>query len=131
MHNHPFGDRHLIVRLIVLTIFMALMWNSARAAEQFGARGVGTTTCADFSQLYKDDPSETALVFGSWAQGFLSGWNYVTSVQGVMRDLGAKSAKEQIAYMLEYCRSHPQDVVYKAISQFYGGMSRSLLNLAV
>jgi hypothetical protein len=38
-------------------------------------RGVGTSSCAEFGIHYKKNPKLADLVYGEWAQGFMSGMN--------------------------------------------------------
>jgi len=56
------------------------------------------------------------LVYGSWAQGFMAGWNYALfSEYHFYRDLGVKSADEENFHIRQYCDAHPLATFVEAV----------------
>jgi hypothetical protein len=106
---------HLLLAGLALICF-----HQTGMAEQMAARGVGGTSCAKFAELYRGQPEFTNTVYASWAQGFMSGWNFSTMAEHkTHRELGAQSAETQMAYIRNYCDSHPLAPFLKAVLDFY------------
>ena len=59
---------------LLLTIAIVFC-TTAIADDQITMRGVGTSSCAEFRIHYRKNPKLADLVYGEWAQGFMSGLN--------------------------------------------------------
>jgi hypothetical protein len=99
----------------LIILIMTLHVPTAKSAEA-AARGLGTLTCAKFAQVYRDDPDRADLLFGSWAQGFMSGRN-VTLMRdkNVYRDLASETADEENLGIRQYCDAHPLVTFLQAV----------------
>ena len=86
-------------------------------AEPAAARGVGTGTCGQFAQVYKANPKFADTVYASWAQGFMSGWNFSTLPK--YRELGAESYEAQMMHIRNYCDQHPLAAFVQAVMDLY------------
>ena len=64
------------MRLIPLTLVILASSAELVNAEPTAAKGVGVATCTEFAEKYKADPNLAETIYFSWAQGFMSGWNY-------------------------------------------------------
>ena len=103
--------------LVCAAIILAVAGTPAFAAKKGAGRGVGTGTCVQFGQLYKSDPKNIDLIYTSWAQGFMSGWNFSTLPS--YRDLGASTAESQMMRIRNYCDEHPLVPFVKAVLEVY------------
>lgn len=82
---------------ITLGFVLLFVCSPARAEDTSVMRGVGTYSCAHFGKSYKDDPKLAELVYGSWAQGFMSGLNAQRIIDGKpMRRLPAPQDGQDI-----------------------------------
>jgi hypothetical protein len=83
--------------------------------------GIGTATCAIFAKWYKDDPQFAERQFFTWAQGYLSGWNFVLMTTGQpFFDLGSLSTESQKARLRSYCDQHPLGRFIEAVWSLAG-----------
>jgi hypothetical protein len=105
---------------ILSTIAIIAFLGTQAAADGMAVQGAGTATCGEFAQVYRLDPSRTELVFGSWAQGFVSGQNRVTLHSGRYVDLSENKIEGQNAYLRRYCDEHPLAPFYKGVIEYYG-----------
>jgi hypothetical protein len=103
----------------MVTIIGALFVSSAAMAKT-AARGVGTTSCAQFAQDYRRSPRTADIVYMSWAEGFMSGWNAgALSDQKALRDLGVKTAEDESRAIRYYCDAHPLASFLDAVLDVY------------
>jgi hypothetical protein len=110
------------MRLAASTI-AATVWlcGSTLAAEHNIARGVGSASCSEYAQLYKADPKSADVVYATWAQGFMTGFNFSTmSESNGYRDLAAKSVDTLNAHVRQYCNAHPLARFLAAVTDFFG-----------
>jgi hypothetical protein len=110
------------MRLAASTI-AATVWlcGSTLAEDHNIARGVGSASCAEYAQLYKTDPKTTDMVYTSWAQGFMTGFNFSTmSESNGYRDLAAKNVDTLNAHVMQYCNAHPLGSFWAAVADFFG-----------
>ncbi len=75
-------------------------------------------SCEKFGEVYKASPKYVDTVFTSWAQGFMSGFNFAT-LQKQYRDLNASSASDQMIHIMAYCASHPSASFAQAVVELY------------
>ncbi|MGQ0742177.1 MAG: hypothetical protein ACT4OG_07785 [Alphaproteobacteria bacterium] len=107
-------------RVTILAIILALNTTSATGAAVAGFQGVGISTCAQFAQLYRDDPENIELIYFSWAQGFMSGMNGVLLRNGESgRNLNSMSVESQQRHLRAYCDKHPLAVYIDAVGNLF------------
>jgi hypothetical protein len=93
------------VKFIAALMWVLITQTTARADTPI--IGIGSNSCSQFAQDYKDSETAESGYFG-WAQGFMSGFNgsLMWSKQPT-RDLGSTSLKEQQIRIRLYCDQHP------------------------
>jgi hypothetical protein len=89
--------------------FVIVAANTAQPQNrQMAVMGIGTSTCAVFTNIYKGDPEFAEQQFFTWTQGYLSGWNHSLMIAGQpLFDLGSLSTERQKARLRSYCDQHP------------------------
>jgi hypothetical protein len=108
-----FGDDSLAVRQLHCSA------GRRRKAQEGAGRGVGTTSCSQYAQLYKTDPKITEQVFAAWAHGFMTGFNFSTVREHHFRDMSAKTVEVQNAHIRMYCNAHPLASYVQAVLDFF------------
>jgi hypothetical protein len=112
------------MRVLVLMALMALLGGSALAVEPIAGTGVGTGTCAEFAQDYKNNPKLAERIYGAWAEGFMAGLNFATPSDELFgRDLAA-TVERQTFHIRQYCDAHPLAVFIQAVLDFYGTLPK-------
>jgi len=106
---------------LILVISVALTVISGTAsADPVAAKGVGVTECAEYLQKYRADPELTETVYFSWAQGFMSGWNYkLLNLKQPVYDLSSQSMGQQQAFIRDYCTRKPGATYSEAVLMMY------------
>ena len=93
--------------------FLLVMTLICWASPVFGQSvkvGVGVRSCAQFAEDYRSTPELMEVIYFSWAQGYLTGINIVTSTEDDQAlnlfppGFGEKAQKE---FVREYCAMHP------------------------
>ncbi len=102
----------MIGKILAAALLGAAVAGAAEAEDEAVLIGLGaTTSCAEFAKDYKEFPEETELMMMSWADGFLSGRNWVRSQKapGSHLDLwpGDFDAEAQFLYIRLYCDDAP------------------------
>jgi hypothetical protein len=97
----------------VLVLGMLIQPTSSRA--DFAYAGVGATSCGRIAQDYQ---REIGKVVMTWAQGFMSGANMV-STDGQYRDLAAMTTEAQEQSLRTYCDEHPMAQFIDAAMELY------------
>ena len=92
-------------------------------ATDYAAMGLGISSCAEFANLYKQDPKWAEGMYFAWAQGYLSGWNMAQiSAKRPYFDLASLDTRTQQAHLRSYCDQHPLgnylDAVWDLTSRF-------------
>jgi hypothetical protein len=67
-------DRSGLLFTAIAVVFCATAIADDRS-DQAVVRGLGTSSCAEFGIAYKKNPKFADLMYGTWAQGFMSGIN--------------------------------------------------------
>lgn len=100
-----------------LAVALAVFTTPVVAGEQEVAMiGVGTSTCAQFAQLYRTDPARTDEIFLQWAHGFLSGMNAGFLTQGKQTfNILSVSISDQQFFFRQYCDQHPLENFASAV----------------
>lgn len=95
--------RALLTCLMLVTPHLAY-------SQQATLAGLGSLTCGQYAEWYKENPKMVEVVFFEWAQGFMS------AVETVTQSLGKPTmsllpsgfqANEQEAFMRQWCDAHP------------------------
>ena len=74
------------------------------------SEGFGTVPCAVYAKRYQEQPDITDLTYGSWLDGFVTGFNGGVVAQNyqVQRiDIGGMDRKHRDAFMHDYCSRNP------------------------
>jgi hypothetical protein len=105
---------------------LGLLMTSAQAqAQTYVQMGIGSSTCAQYLNLYRLDPNGTEQAYFDWAQGFLSGWNLGRmDAKKPVIDLASISIVSQQEYLRSYCDKHP-------LSDFASGVLTLITRLKV
>ena len=88
-------------------------------AAQTNRIGIGSTPCAEFSNLYRDSPDDTEAVFYSWAMGAMSGLNVSLHEQRANLSPHNFSAEAQKAYLRRFCEERPTELYVEAVFELY------------
>jgi hypothetical protein len=101
-------DWHMRVIVIAL-IYFATATNGFSQDQKLGTiAGAGATTCGEFGEYYRNNPTTTMASYLSWAQGFMSGQNIARSVlKRQTHNLGGLSISEQAAKLRAFCNQKP------------------------
>jgi hypothetical protein len=91
--------------------------------KEMALMGWGAFTCAQFANMYRDDPKFTEEHFFNWAQGFMSGLNFATIGQGISMNLGSISTEQQQRAIRAYCNEHPLGNYLDAVLDLYNRFS--------
>ena len=94
----------------VVGLGMILFPLLASGAEPTVKWGLGTRSCAEFAQDFKQDPELWETLYYSWAEGFMTGFNLVRSTVA-KRDFDlnpyGRSENWRRGSIREYCGTHP------------------------
>jgi hypothetical protein len=86
--------------------------------------GWGTSTCAQFANLYRSDPEFVEEHLFIWAQGFMSGLNVALQGDtGLTKNLGSMSTAQQQGAIRAYCNDHPLATYIDAVLDLWSGFS--------
>ena len=106
------------MRTILAGFIISVCCAQMVAADPVAAKGVGVTTCAEFLQKYRADPELAETVYFSWAQGFMSGWNFeLLNLKRPIRDLSSQSMEQQ--QVRSYCSQRPSATFSEAALKLY------------
>jgi hypothetical protein len=98
-----------------------LIQPTSSKADYIAILGVGSVTCSEIAERYRQLPSDAEIWMIYWAQGFMSGENTSQlASDGQYRDLGAMTFKAQETSIRNYCDEHPMAEFFKAVLDLYG-----------
>lgn len=85
--------------------------------------GMGNSTCVQFMELHAQNEQISKLIFGNWAQGFLSGVNVERLIEKRKKPYPVPDSAPEAANLLqERCRKVPSanvlDLQLKLVSEF-------------
>ena len=111
------GDMKLVMAIALL----ACASTGAAAVEPEGqGYGVGMHSCAEFADAYKAQPAVAEPVYFLWAEGFLSGMNFMATANHLparrLASINMESAKVEIR---TYCDAHPLAPYYEVVLTIY------------
>ena len=102
---------------IALSMALGLLVGASVEAQESVGRGVGTATCAQFRELSGTKVTDTG--FTSWAQGFMTGWNFALRPGAPSRNLSALEVSTQDFLIREYCDKNPLHLYVQAVMAVY------------
>jgi hypothetical protein len=105
--------------MFVFAVIIVSLHVSECLAKEVVARGLGTYSCGQYAQMYRTNPKQTDFAFGSWAQGFMSGWNWSLMDKKIFHDMGAETADEMDFALRQYCDAHPLASFVQAVIQHF------------
>lgn len=109
-------------RTFVVSAFLlgAITLTQAEERKEIAARGWGTSTCAQFANIYRLDSKFAEENSFNWAQGFMSGLNYSEIARnGNSKNLGSMSTDQQQRAIRAYCNDHPLADYIDAVMDVY------------
>src|ERR1044072_4746666 len=100
---------------VLAVIFLLLAHLTPAHSETLVARGIGTRTCAEFTEHYKADAERFETLYFTWAQGFMSGMNLNADVK---RNLGGELSIQKTTLRL-FCADNPSKSFVNAVLFLY------------
>lgn len=98
------------MRSVILAIIYIVSTSSgfAEEREQADAMGAGISTCAEFAEHYRRDPTNVMGSYFSWAQGFMSASNLLKhALNQPQRALNGLPISEQLDRLRTFCDRRP------------------------
>jgi hypothetical protein len=94
----------------------------AQPRDDYTSVGAGVSTCAEVTAYVNDHPDK-AIMFFSWAQGFMSGLNVQKSLtRQKSRDLGALTTSDQQERLKSVCEENPTASYGSIVLAFYNSL---------
>ncbi len=107
--------------LVAAGLLMLLTHDVAAETKRIG---IGNTSCAQFADLYRDNPGETDSVFYSWAMGVMSGLNVSLREERANLMPHNFGADAQKGYLRHFCDERPSDLFVDAVLELYATLRR-------
>ena len=108
------------MRLAAIAAGICIAAITSAHAEYAAFNGIGVTSCAEFAQHFKLTPKAANLVYFSWAQGFMSGYNASALAKGISgKDLNAETETDEEVHIRDYCDLHPLVPYVRAVLDLY------------
>lgn len=90
--------------------------------DDYTSVGAGVSTCAEVTAYVNDHPDK-AIMFFSWAQGFMSGLNVQKSLtRQKSHDLGTLSTSDQQERLKSVCEQNPTASYGSIVLAFYNSL---------
>jgi hypothetical protein len=86
--------------------------------------GIGSTSCAQFANLYKESPEGTESVFYSWAMGVMAGMNISLREERANLQPHNFGSKAQKGYLRRFCEDSPSALYVEAVRDLYAVLRR-------
>jgi hypothetical protein len=109
---------------LALMVLVSLIPSPSNAAESGGGGyGIGMQTCGQFSNAYVAHPDVTEDLYFTWAQGFMTGLNFMATVVKVPareikgEDMG--NMRSYRSYIRTFCEEHPMAGYYEGVSSLW------------
>jgi hypothetical protein len=91
--------------------------------------GRGAETCGSFATTYSRDPQRAEALYYSWAQGYMSGFNFAISANGgIEADLSALPVDTQLFRLRHYCDDHPLQEYIEAVIDLFEALRSAPLH---
>jgi hypothetical protein len=119
------------MRVLAVIIF-SVFWVGIASAQDAAApnkdtavvMGLGASSCAEFSQAYRDDPTTAMRLYFDWAQGFMSGVNVLHAAnRRPTHNLSGRPVSEQQDILRGLCDQKPQALFVDAVQELYFRLS--------
>ena len=112
--------RYAVFLLALIAAFMAGSVSAQKPVKIPAPRivGAGTRSCAQFAEDYRKYPAVVDGLYGSWAQGFITGMNFGLFTQNV----GPKEpppSNEIDATLRSQCDQHPLKAYWQVVSDYF------------
>jgi len=108
------------MKWIVLLAMLVGLSCCTSAPQQAQGVGLGMRSCEDFSKALKVQPALAETLYYAWAEGFVSGMNFMAPAAETqpldLKKIDAESAKTDIK---SYCTASPQAPYYDAVIPIY------------
>jgi len=101
------------LRPLLFSLCIALLAPAASAQKLFVA-GEGSLPCSTYLEQRSKNNNEVNNLYGAWTRGFLSGFNWVTSVKPMP---SIPDTPATLVYLDKYCREKPADLLVFAADQ--------------
>jgi hypothetical protein len=108
--------------LFALSVAAALSVCGHAKAQSYG---LGVKTCGEFSKSYASDPATMENVYFFWAEGFLSGLNFMAEANKMPGRTIAGTNESMTSYkshIRDFCAQHPLATYYEAVLDLYDSM---------
>ncbi len=106
------------MRLVLIGVFAAIGSAQCLAQEEVGTiAGAGWVPCAEFAQLYQQNPKDTETYYFAWAQGYMTGLN--DSAVFSRKNLRGWRLEQQKQHIRAFCDKHPLQNVVFAVRDLY------------
>jgi hypothetical protein len=124
--RYPVEERTM--RKLVLAIALCLGLSAQAQQLHFPVYGPGLKTCAGYiSDIHKygDASEKTRQFYFTWAQGFITGLNYVhfTKAHTPLKNILSIPIDAQMNFIDDYCLTNPQDMYLKAAAYLWDQFS--------
>jgi hypothetical protein len=110
----------------IIAVFAVAAINASPALAQSGAmRGVGTGSCGEFAKAYRTNPQLAEVVWGTWAQGLMSGMNLQLAIDGKRMRLIPPPDQGESAHFRQVCDSRPLAPFYDVVFNYFNSLPLS------
>jgi hypothetical protein len=108
-------------KILAITLsLVVLTTNRVCAADPQAAAGVGLTPCAEFAQQYKQNPQLIGPAYFSWADGFMTGWNFhLLATKQPIFDMSTRTLDQRQFHILDYCERNPLQQFVRAVLDLF------------
>ena len=107
-----------------LMVLVSVTANPSTAAESGGGGyGIGMQTCGQFAEAYVAHPDVTENLYFTWAQGFMTGLNFMaTVVKQPAREINGGDVASMKSYrtsIRSFCNEHPLAAYYEGVARLW------------
>lgn len=103
----------------LLLAIAVVFCTTAIADNQIVMRGLGASSCAEFGIHYKKNAKLAHLVYGEWAQGFMSGMNTQLLSDGKpAREIPAQD-DVQALQLRQLCDQRPSATYFEVVRDYF------------
>ncbi len=108
--------------MVLISITPSISIPAEAAGEGYG---LGLQTCGEFAKSYVGNPTVVEDTYFTWAEGFMSGLNFVTAVYkmpGREFSSGDISMQSYQSYIRAFCNQHPMAQYLEAVFALYSSL---------
>jgi len=117
--------RLIAVIVIVIIAFSATMEHVAHSQQQpkrYAFMGAGVSSCAQFGDDYRRNPTDFESLYFAWAQGMLSGLNARLLFSNNDTNLAWWDSAQQEQHIRSFCSNHPLSSYAEAVFDLFDAM---------